>query len=276
MKVISVLNNSALVASDNSGIEYVLVGKGISFQKHVGDIVDMSKTEKQFIKNTHNTNELFELFGEIPEKYFEITCSIVRYANKKLNTPLNNSIYITLFDHINSAVERYESKIHLNFSMTSEIKMLYPKEFEIAQWALDYVNATLNVELPNDECGFISIHLINATSQEGNITKTKKVLNIAKDIGNIVSDMYLDEVHEDSMSYSRFATHLKYFAIRCLGNNQISEDKTISLSFDNQALNRCMPCIKKIDDYLNDTYGISVKQNEKDYLILHLCRLLTK
>lgn len=276
MKVISVLNNSALVASDNSGVEYVLIGKGISFQKHVGDIVDMSKIEKQFIKNTHNTNELFELFCEIPEKYFEITCSIVRYANKKLNISLNNSIYITLFDHINSAVERYESKICLNFSMTSEVKMLYPKEFEIAQWALDYVNATLDIELPDDECGFISIHLINATSQEGNITKTKKVLNIAKDIGNIVSHMYLDEIHEESMSYSRFATHLKYFAIRCLSNDQISEDNTVSLSFDNQVFHKCLPCIHKIENYLNDTYGISIKQNEKDYLILHLCRLLTK
>ena len=63
MKVISVLNNSALVASDKSGIEYVLIGKGISFQKRTGDIVDMLKVEKQFIKNTHNTHELFKLFN---------------------------------------------------------------------------------------------------------------------------------------------------------------------------------------------------------------------
>lgn len=276
MKVISVLNNSALVASDKSGIEYVLIGKGISFQKRTGDIVDMLKVEKQFIKNTHNTHELFKLFGEIPEKYFEITCSIIRYANKKLSSPLNNGIYITLFDHINSAIERYESNVCLNFGMISEIKMLYPKEFEIAQWAVDYINATLDIELPNDECGFISIHLINATFSEGNITKTKKVLNITKEISDIVSDMYSEEIDENSMAYARFATHLKYFAIRYFSNNQMSENSTISLSFNNSVLDKCMPCVNRIDDYLNNKYAISIKRDEKKYLILHLCRLLTK
>ena len=43
MKIKSILNNSALIALNDENQELVLIGKGISFQKHPGDRVDTTK-----------------------------------------------------------------------------------------------------------------------------------------------------------------------------------------------------------------------------------------
>lgn len=276
MKILSVLNNSALIAKNENNEEVVLIGKGISFQKHAGDSVDISKVEKQFSNGTQKTNELFELFDEIPEQYFEITCSIVRYANKKLQDTLNNGIYISLFDHINSAMERFRDGIQLPFGMMNEIKLLYPKEYEISVWALDYINATLDVDLPEDECGFISIHIINASSSECNITKTKKIIRMANEIASIVKEYFDEEIDEDSMSYSRFMTHLKYFIIRCLNGKQMQEEVGVSLSFKEDMIHLCDPCLNQIRTYLKENYDVDMQKDEENYLMLHLCRLLVK
>lgn len=274
MKIISILNNSALLAKDEKNEEFVLIGKGISFQKHPNDIVDMSKVEKKFGNNTKIAQQFYELVNDIPEKYFDITCSIIRYANKKLDKPLNKSIYITLFDHINSAIERYQDRVHLDFAMTSEISILYEKEYHVAEWALEYLNMTLDIELPEDECGFITMHFINAANNEGDMTNTKRVMRIAKEISNIVQEHYHIEITTNTMDYSRFLTHLKYFAIRYLSGKQIEEKDDINFSFSDQALEKCTPCLHKIDAYLKQKYDSSMQEDERNYLTLHLCRLI--
>lgn len=274
MKIVSILNNSALLAENDQHEEFVLIGKGISFHKHPKDQVDMTKVEKKFSKNTKIAQEFYELVQDIPEQYFDITCSIVRYANKKLKKDLQKSIYITLFDHIHSAIERFHDGVHLDFAMTSEICVLYAEEYQVAEWALEYLNMTLDIELPEDECGFITMHLINATNNEGDISFTKKVMRITKDISSIVQEHYAIEDKIDSMDYSRFLTHLKYFAIRYLHGKQIEEKKDISFQFSKQALEICIPCLNQIDTYLKQKYGSSMQSDERNYLTLHLCRLI--
>lgn len=117
MKIKSILNNSALIALNDENQELVLIGKGISFQKHPGDRVDTTKIEKEFICGKETTNELMELLNEIPSRYFELTEVIVRHIRRKLNKDIKSSIYISLFDHINSAIERAEDGIFLDFTL---------------------------------------------------------------------------------------------------------------------------------------------------------------
>lgn len=274
MKIVSILNNSALLAENDQCEEFVLIGKGISFQKHPNELVDMSKVEKKFSYNTKIAQEFQELVHDIPEQYFDITCTIVRYANKKLNINLNKSIYITLFDHINSAIERYQENVHLNFAMISEMRMLYEKEYQVAQWALEYLNMTLDIELPEDECGFITMHIINATNSEEDMTNTKKIMRITKDISNIVQTYYHIDTEANPMDYSRFLTHVKFFAIRYLKGKQLAHENDISFNFTAQAMEKCKSCLDQIDTYLKNRYDCEMQNDERKYLTLHLCRLI--
>jgi len=244
MKVKSILNNSSLIALNDKGEEIILIGKGISFNKRPNDDVDTSKIEKMFQMNTSKSNDLMEVIENVPEKYLEITNTIVRYAQKKLKKDLDKSIYITLTDHIYGAIERYNEGVVLNFGMLMETEQLYPEEFKIAQWSIDYVNAACDVELPEDEAGFISIHIISAVSHNDDLSIVNKVTKIVKDVTKVVEDYYGNYINKNSLSFSRFITHLKYFSLRYLNHDQIGEEEGPNFLISDYAIEQTEGCIE--------------------------------
>ena len=65
-------------------------------------------------------------------------------------------------DHISFAISRCKKGIHLENALLWEIKRFYPQEFELGRYAVELVKKRLNVEMPEDEAGFIALHLVNA------------------------------------------------------------------------------------------------------------------
>ena len=60
MQIEKILNNNVVQALDNN-VEYIVMGKGLGFQKKVGDLVDKEKIEKTFI--LENT-EIIQQYSE--------------------------------------------------------------------------------------------------------------------------------------------------------------------------------------------------------------------
>lgn len=274
MIVKSVLNNSALIAFNDKKEECVLIGKGIAFNKHAGDKVDDAKVEKIFSSHQSRTDELIELLEDVPEKVFEITNAIIRYANRKLKTELNSGIYVTLLDHVNSAIERFSEGIVLDFGMLDEVQMMYSKEYEIACWALDYINATLDMDIPIDESGFIAIHIIANSSKGMDTGIAKKVLRITRDITKIIEEYYNVNLDTTGITYSRFITHAKYLALRYINHSQIEEQEDNIFTLNPNVVEKTKEVIGILNDRLNETYGQSLSEYEKMYLTIHICRLL--
>ena len=48
MQIEKILNNNVVQAMDND-VEYIVMGKGLGFQKKVGETVDKEKIEKIFV-----------------------------------------------------------------------------------------------------------------------------------------------------------------------------------------------------------------------------------
>ena len=274
MRILNILNNSALVAVNERREEVVLIGRGISFGRRVGDEIDPAQADKLFSQSSPITQELLELFQSIPEEYFEMTNVIVRYANKKMKRELDKGIYLTLFDHINSAVERYREGLLLNFGMLEEMRILYPDEFKVAEWALEYINVTLNIELPEDECGFIGIHLIQAGG--GDIPKVNAVMRIVKDISELVKEKYADQFLTEGVHFSRFITHLKFFSVRYLNHDQLKDDEPITFFIEQDLRDAVEDCLSRIVEMVEEKYGEEVTGYERSFLRLHLCQLLKK
>ncbi len=275
MWITGILNNSALIAVDEKREETILIGKGISFQRKPGEEIDPSVADKQFTRNSAVSRDLLELFENVPEEYFEMTNVIVRYANKKLKGELDKSIYLTLFDHINSAVVRYRDGLHLGFGMLEEMRLLYPEEYKVAEWALEYINVTLNIELPEDECGFIGTHIVQARINQ-DIPRINRVMKIVKSLSELVKEKYAERFILEGMHYSRFITHLKYFSVRYLNHDQIRDDEPIAFSVDEELTAAVQDCLTDIAQMIEEKYGSRVTEYEKDYLKLHLCQLLKK
>ena len=80
------------------------------------------------------------------------------------------------------------------------------------------INQTFKVELPEDEIGFITLHIVNAEMDNENLKQTMEVTKLMQEISNIVRYYFSVEFNTESVYYYRFITHLKFIAHRLLAD----------------------------------------------------------
>lgn len=276
MIVEKVLNNNVVVSIDpKTKKEVILMGSGIAFNKKPGQQIDEKKIEKTFVVDDENLgNKIKKLINQIPEGIFEITDEIITHAIVELNTVLDKQIYVSLADHIAFAVKRFRSGIIIKNELLNEVRRVHKAEFKVSLWAVDYINEKLEIELPEDEAGFIALHFVNAGYRETtmkSITSTK----IIKDILNIIKYNFAIELDEDDLNYDRLLTHLKYFAKRIVNNNQSNSTDSGFIKMISTTYPEAYECAVKIGDYILKNNDYYVNDDEIVYLTMHIQRVIT-
>ena len=272
-----VYNNNVIFTLENSSKkEVILTGCGIGFGKKPNDTVDDSKIEKKFVIQDNNfESKVNKLASEIPEEVFAVSSAIIEYAEKNLNTTLDEYIYISLTDHIYFALKRYKENLPIKNELLYELRRIHKKEYEIGKWAIEYINKTFNVNFLIDEAGFIAMHIINANYREST-NKSCLIMNIINQILDIIKNYYSIEFIEDEINFDRLLTHLKFFAKRLI-------DKTESIDTNNNGLleivkvqyKESYDCVKQIKSFIEENYTYKVNDDEVLYLILHINRVIS-
>lgn len=273
MKIHKILNNNVVVTLDKQGQELIVMGRGVGFKKKEGDMIDNTLVEKQFSLSSQDTLPRFaELLSEIPLEVITTSEIIIEHAKTVLEGKLQDSIYISLTDHINFAIERHKQGFDIPNSFLWEIKKIYPKEFQVGLKALTVIKQRLNVDLPEDEAGFITFHIINAQLNDTmpNIVNMTKIM---REILNIVKYHFKFEYDEDSLTYQRFITHLKFFAQRVLNDNFAANEDASLYEMIKNKYTEAYYCTDKIDLHLAQQYQHPLTDEEKLFLTIHVERL---
>ena len=274
MEIVKVMNNSLVFARDEDNNEMVVMGKGIGFKMKSGEDVDPTKIEKIFtLNNKEDKKNYFRAMGDLPSDYVDITNNIVKYATDTLKCKLNDNIFISLIDHIAFAIERYNKNISLQNRLLWEVKKFYPEEFKVGVYAVEKINKTLNINLPEEEAGNIAFHIVNAEIEDSEIENTIMMVKMMKDILNIIKYDLKVKLDKDSLSYSRFITHLQFFVQRVL-EDKLSENKNsfILKQIENQYPEN-VRCARLIKDYVEKIIDRNIGDDEVLYLSMHLIRI---
>lgn len=275
MKIKKIFNNNAVLAENDAGNEFVVLGKGIGFGKKSGALLDNALVEKTFSYNKNPfTQRLTEIISEIPQEYFRLTHLVVEYAKQKLDKPLSENIYITLTDHLYYAVKRFKNQQSINNRLLFEIQRLYKKEYEIGEYAIREIEKTLGLDLGEDEAGFVALHIYNART-DANIADTLRSTQIVRDILSLVSHHFNLILDKDSLDCARFITHLQYFALRLF---KPKEQASVGDDALYQQIKTSYPdayrCVERVKHYLNTEFGKSLNQDEQLYLTIHIQRVV--
>lgn len=276
MKVHKILNNNVIVTLDDKGKELILTGRGIGFKKREGDLIDTNLIEKQFsLDNKDILPKFNELLSEIPLEVLTTSQIIINHAKEFMESKLQDSIYISLTDHIHFAIERHKQGFDIPNGFLWEIKKFYPKEFQIGLYALAVIKKRLGIELPEDEAGFITFHIINA-QLNGTMPNIVNMTKIMREILNIVKYHFRIEYDEDCLSYQRFVTHLKFFAQRILSKGTQTQQDSSLYEIVRQKYDQAYLCTKQIDLHLIQQYQHPLTDDESLYLTIHIERLRTE
>lgn len=268
-------NNVVLVIDKKSKKELVLTGCGIGFQKKIGEEIDKSKIEKKFITEDDTFKQkIIKLASEVDEKVFDTSSNIIDYAQKFLNTELDDYIYASLTDHISFALKRFEENIEIKNDLLYEIRRIHKREFEIGKWAIDYINEQLNVKFPIDEAGFIAMHIVNANYKEST-SESFLMTKIVKDILNIIRYYYSVEFEEDDYNYDRLITHLKFFAKRLIKKELLDNKNNELIDVIKLKYESAYNCACKIKKFIEQNHEYIVSEDEILYLTLHINRVIS-
>ncbi len=272
MQIAKVLNNNVVVVLDEHYREQVVMGRGLAFQKRPGDVLDDSKIEKVFaLQNDELVSRLEELLSQIPLEVMTTCDRIIDRARKQLGQ-LQDSLYITLTDHCWFALERQKKGIALRNVLLWDIRRLYPKEFALGQEARSIIARRLGVELAEDEAGFIALHLVTA-QLNSNMPEVIHITRVVQEILHLVKYQLQLNYDEESLSYQRFVTHLKYFAQRMLTQTVVEDDDVSLHSAVKDNYTRAWICAETVATHLQKQYQRPLTTEEIMFLAIHIERV---
>ncbi|OLA56822.1 MAG: transcription antiterminator BglG [Roseburia intestinalis] len=273
MVIQKVINNNVISAYDVNQQEIVIMGKGIGFKAHTGELIDESKIEKVFrIENENLSRQFQELLENIPLEHMQLTSDIISYAIKNLNVQLNQNIYITLTDHINFAIQRQSQGIQLKNALLWETKKFYHQEYLMGKYAVDLLNEKLGTEFTEDEAGFIALHFVNA-EYNTTINDTFEMTNMIQKILELVRLEMGIEFDEESLHYERFITHLKFLVQRLYRHELLKDEEIEFARMMENKYPKEYECSKHIAEYIEKEYGSEIASEEIMFLAIHIKRV---
>ncbi|WP_031406516.1 BglG family transcription antiterminator LicT [Geobacillus vulcani] len=270
-RIHKILNNNAVVVLDE-GKEKIVMGPGIAFQKRKNDLIPPGRIEKIFVMEEEN-EKFQQLLRTLPEEHIDIAEEIISYAEGKLRAPLSDHIHIALTDHLSFAIERLKQGYRIQNKLLNEIKVLYKAEYEIGLWAKQLIKERLGIEIPDDEAAHIALHIHTAKLDAASMNKTLRETTLIHELVDLIRTELGISVDEESISYQRLLTHLRFALSRIENGEPIHSMDEEMLALIQTKYASEWACAQKASEYAEKEYGIRFPEEELAYIALHIQRL---
>lgn len=269
-----ILTNNAVVIDDENQQEKIVCGKGIAFKKRPGMEIDEMSINQTFILEGGGEYSRFEqLLKDVPLEYLELSSEIINMAKLEFAKKFKDNVIITLSDHLYVAIKRCREGMTISNPLLWDIKNFYEIEYDIGLRALELIKNKFHIQLPNDEAGFIALHIVNGQLDD-DVHDMYKITKIMQEIENIVRYHFKIEFNEESAYYYRFITHLKFFAQRLLEEKKQNQQEDDLLDVVQTKYANAYKCVEKIAMYIKKQYNYELYDEEKLYLTIHIHRVV--
>ena len=202
----------------------------------------------------------------------QLTEEIISKAKEVLKVKLNQSIYVTLTDHINFAIQRQKEGVRLKNALLWEIKEFYRNEYQIGQYAIELLNEKIKTDFTEDEAGFIALHIVNA-EYNTSINHTFAMTNMIQELLQFIQKEMGRRYDENSIHYERYLAHLKFLARRVCDHNLLPDDDMEFAAGIEQKYPAEYECSRKAADYIKMQYHENLSEEEILYLAIHIKRV---
>lgn len=262
---------------DEKGNELIVTGRGIGFQRHRGEFVDPALVERTYrMEEKAEQKKLRELVEKIPIEHLALTEALIEHIKTQIPQKLNQSLLITLADHISFAIARKAQGVEFSNPLKGSIMCYYPTEYHLGQHCLKVVREQLGVALQEDEAAFIALHIVNAELNT-NMSEMYDITNLIEGALSVVEYFYQLKFDRESLDFNRFVVHLRYFAQRLFQGKMMEDDQgEHDVMFRQLIMKNCKEhykCAQCIGDYVKNTYQKTLSEEELTYLTIHLKRI---
>ncbi|NAO99177.1 PRD domain-containing protein [Halomonas sp. MG34] len=273
--------NLQLIRKRGSGVQ--ITGKEASKRAAISNLISQYVEPYDFIslikqniqkKSGIQTDKISNrLLGLVDADKLHVIEERVEQARHELPNDLADSAYVGLVVHLALAMERLKRGEKIRFDPTSWKQLQGTREFAIAKKMLLDLEVSLDMEIPEDEIGYITMHLLGAklrADQNYLIEDTSMdVAFKAKALIDHVGNQLNVDLAENAVMLNDLVAHLKPTMYRL-----------------QQEMNIKNPLLKEIMNDYRDLFdivragvlevfpGISFPDDEIGYLVLHFAAIL--
>lgn len=275
MKVLKAINNNVVSCLDDGGEELVVMGRGLGFHATPGGILNESLVEKVFrMDSAEDFSRLKDLFSRLPPELLELCSRIIDYANQFLGRRLNESIYLTLTDHIQFAIDRTRQGLFIRNALATEVRVFYPEEFAIGKYALEQIALEMGVQLPEDEASSVALHIVNA-EYDHTMSVTMRATQVLQPITKILESWPGLKLDKGSLLYDELIVHLKFMAMQAFTAEQSNWIDSRFSEVTQASIPIAYGCAQAVTTYLSEQSGNSISTLEQAYLAICIHRACT-
>ncbi|MGO3002902.1 MAG: CAT RNA binding domain-containing protein [Pseudolactococcus laudensis] len=196
MQISKILNNNVVITEKDQA-EVVAMGRGLAFGKKIGDKIAVEKIEKCYTLQGDESSRIDELLAEIPDEIFVITDKVITLAKDKIPGKINDSLFLSLADHINATQLRAKEGFVVKNFLLWDIKRFFPTEFTIGKKAVADIAKKFGLSDlldTDDEAGFIAMHIVNSELGRGD-SSASELTKLMEEMLTIVK--YAKRCHGD-------------------------------------------------------------------------------
>jgi transcriptional antiterminator len=268
-----IIGNNAILVVDEMDRELILLGKSIGFQRKKNDMIPHDDTiERVFVPSSENNREaMLHLITETDEEVMTAIHQYIQMVEEALQQPLTEQFVFSLIDHLSFAIKRLRQGIHIHNPFLHEVKSLYPTEYAIAGLIIPLFQKQLGVEIPEDELGFITLHLRSAHTNQS-ITAMSQFSKLIALLVELIEKELSIQIDKSSTDYARLVTHLRFAIDRAEKGQGLGENHPLS-SLLQKEYPVCYNLSYKLVKIMQNVLKVDIPEAEVSYLTLHIQRI---
>lgn len=275
LQIKKTLNNNVLIGEHDEYGEVVLIGKGISFNRKQGEVVDPSLAEKFFVlKDNKEKENYLKLLPFLDTDLQEVIISCIELIKTRSNAVLNEHIHVALTDHLMFAITRLSKGMEMKNPFLIETKALYPFEYEIAREVVRLIKEKTDIELPEGEVGFVALHIHSAVMNKS-LSEVNQHSQLVTKLVDMIEERLEIILDKESIDYMRLVRHIRFTIERVRTGEKVEEPKKITLLLKEE-YPVCYNLSWKLIKVMQQELKKPVYNAEAVYLTMHLQRLQNK
>lgn len=270
-RVKKVLNHNALIAiSAEEKKEYLLMGKGIGFGKKVTERIEAGPDVRIYsLMELTERGDARELIKNIAPECLELANDVLTCAEKEFGK-IDHSILFPMADHIEFALKRIRSNEQISNPLTEDIRILFHKEFKVAECIKPLLKERFDITIDDHEVGYIALHIHSAIEDE-KVSQAMQTAKAVRDCISLVEEQTGRKIDVLSLSYNRLMNHVRFMVARALSGEKlkVSMNDYVEIKFP-ESFNLA----KVICSEIEKSMKIELDEVEIGYLAIHIERVV--
>lgn len=268
-RVGKVLNHNSIIGiqSDNNQ-EYLMLGKGIGFGKKISEQI-----EKRPGDAVYSLQEVTER-GRARQMLKTISPVCLEFANAVLNEAedefgrIDRTILFPMADHLEYAIRRIQRQEQISNPLTDDIRVLFYKEYKVAECVKPLIRDELQVEIDEHEIGYIALHIHSAIDQE-KVSQSMQIARSVRECISLVEQETGTSIDITSLAYNRLMNHVRYMVARVMKGEKLKVNMN---DYMEVKYPQAFQTAKKICDEIGKNMKCQFDEIEIGYLAMHIER----